>query len=116
MSRLTEQHCEACRADAPRVTEAEREQLLPQIPEWTLTRIEGVEQLLRRFHFPDFVRAMGFANRVGELAAAQGHHPAILVEWGRVAVRWWTDKIHGLHRNDFVMAARTDQLVTSSWW
>jgi len=111
MSRLTEQHCEACRSDAPRVTEAEREQLLPQIPEWTLTRIEGVEQLLRCFHFPDFARAMDFANRVGELAEAQGHHPAILVEWGRVTVRWWTHKIHGLHRNDFVMAARTDQLM-----
>src|SRR5690606_25157725 len=111
MSRLTEQHCEACRADAPRVTDAEREQLLPQIPEWTLTRIEGVEQLLRCFHFHDFARAMDFAIRAGELAEAQGHHPAIVVEWGRVTVRCWTHKIHGLQRNDFVMAARTDQLM-----
>ena len=114
MSRLTEQHCEACRADAPRVTEAEREQLLPQIPDWVVARIDGVEQLQRSYSFPDFAGALAFANRVGELAEAQGHHPAILVEWGRVTVRWWTHKIHGLHRNDFVMAARTDQLVTSS--
>ncbi|HSE95394.1 MAG TPA: 4a-hydroxytetrahydrobiopterin dehydratase, partial [Methylomirabilota bacterium] len=63
--------------------------------------------------FPTFVAALDFTNRVGALAEAEGHHPALLTEWGRVTVSWWTHAIRGLHRNDFVMAAKTDRLTGS---
>ena len=65
----------------------------------------------RVFAVKDFVEALRFTNRVGALAEAEGHHPAILTEWGRVTVTLWTHKIHGLHRNDFIMAAKIDALA-----
>jgi 4a-hydroxytetrahydrobiopterin dehydratase len=71
---------------------------------------DGVMQLERRFGFPDFAEALAFTNRVGEAAEAEGHHPRLVTEWGSVVVTWWTHKIGGLHRNDFVMAAKTDRL------
>ena len=58
----------------------------------------------------DFAEALEFTNDVGAIAEEEGHHPAILTEWGRVTVTWWTHKIRGLHRNDFIMAAKTDQI------
>ena len=72
---------------------------------------EGIQQLERVFAFRDFAEALSFTNRVGALAEAEGHHPAILTEWGRVTVTLWTHKIHGLHRNDFIMAAKIDSLA-----
>lgn len=110
MNHLREQQCEACRADAPQVTAQQAVELRQQIPDWEQIDDGGVAQLRREFAFPNFADALAFANRVGQLAEQQGHHPAILVEYGRVTVRWWTHKIKGLHRNDFIMAARTDQL------
>lgn len=110
---LTSAHCEACRADAPRVTQAEIANLQPLIPDWRIEVVEGVKQLHRTFTFANFAQALAFTNRVGALAEAEGHHPALLTEWGRVQVRWWTHKINGLHRNDFVMAAKTDALIAS---
>ena len=62
----------------------------------------------------DCAGALAFTNRVGALAEREGHHPALLTEWGRVTVTWWTHKIRGLHRNDFIMAAKTDALVAES--
>jgi 4a-hydroxytetrahydrobiopterin dehydratase len=110
MTALKDQVCEACRADAPKLTAGETAELLPQVPEWEVIDINGVERLRRQFKFKNFVEALGFTQKVGELAEQHAHHPAILTEWGRVTVSWWTHKIGGLHRNDFVMAARTDEL------
>ena len=62
------------------------------------------------YPFPDFAQALAFTQKVGELAEEERHHPALLTEWGRVTVAWWTHKIRGLHRNDFIMAAKTDRL------
>ena len=107
---LTSEKCTACRADAPRVTEAEIAELKPQIPDWELLERDGIPRLERVFRFRNFAEALEFTNRVGELAEEEGHHPAILTEWGRVTVSWWTHKIRGLHRNDFIIAAKTDQL------
>ncbi len=102
--------CEACRADAPPLSVTERETLLPQIPRWSVVEINGIEQLKRVFKFDDFVSAQAFTNKVADLAEKEGHHPAILLEWGRVTVRWWTHKIRGLHRNDVIMAAKCDRM------
>ncbi len=114
MTSLTQERCVACRADSPRVTDAEIAELQPQIPEWTIVEREGIPRLERVYRFKDFVSALAFTNKVGELAEAEGHHPAILTEWGRVTVSWWTHKIKGLHRNDFIMAAKTDQLYAQA--
>ncbi len=112
MDSLAQQKCVACRADEPTVSAEERAALLPQVPEWRVITVDGVERLERAFKLKDFVQALAFANKVGELAEAEGHHPAILIEWGRATVTWWTHKIKGLHRNDFIMAAKTDQAYT----
>jgi 4a-hydroxytetrahydrobiopterin dehydratase len=107
---LSEQKCVACNRDAPTVTDAEIADLRPQVPEWELVEPDGVKQLRRVFAFGDFAEALAFTNAVGEIAEEEGHHPALLTEWGRATVAWWTHKIKGLHRNDFIMAAKTDDL------
>jgi 4a-hydroxytetrahydrobiopterin dehydratase len=111
MPDLVNEKCTACRADAPRVTQREIAELKPRIPEWELVERDGIPRLERMFQFPNFREALAFTRRVGDLAEEEGHHPAILTEWGKVTVTWWTHKIRGLHRNDFIMAARTDQLA-----
>ena len=105
---LGKQSCEACRADAPRVSDEDLKLLMPDIPDWSVIVVDGVMQLSREFDFRNFEQAMAFSNRVGEIAEAENHHPAILTEWGKVTVTWWTHKIGGLHKNDLIMAARTD--------
>src|SRR5215472_4133598 len=114
MSTLSTERCVACRRDSPRVTEAEIAELKPQIPAWQEVERDGIRRLERAFELPSFAEALAFTNRVGALAEEEGHHPAILTEWGRVTVTWWTHKIRGLHRNDFIMAAKTDALVAES--
>ena len=109
MTELVGQTCEACRVGAPPASEAEIAEYSRQIPEWEIVDREGIPALERVFRFRDFVAALEFTNRVGELAEEQGHHPALLTEWGRVTVTWWTHKIRNLHVNDFVMAAKTDR-------
>ncbi len=81
------------------------------MPEWILVEEDGIEKLQRHFSFKNFVDALAFTNQVGELAEKEGHHPAILTEYGKVTVTWWTHKIGGLHRNDFISAAKTDALM-----
>ena len=110
MSALTSEKCTACRRDSPRVTEQEISELKPLIPEWKLVERDGIQRLERVFTFANFADALDFTNRVGALAEEEGHHPAILTEWGRVTVTLWTHKIRALHRNDFVMAAKLNSL------
>lgn len=110
MNDLVNQSCEACRAGAPEVSPEEQGKLLQQIPAWTIVKHNDEQQLKRVFKLKNFAEALAFANKVGELAESEDHHPAILVEYGKVTINWWTHKIGGLHRNDFIMAARTDQL------
>ena len=110
MVMLTQEKCVACRADSPHVTEPEAGALRAQTPEWELITEDGIPKLSRVFRFRSFRQALAFTNAVGDLAEEQGHHPRLVTEWGRVTVAWWTHKIRNLHRNDFVMAARTDQL------
>ena len=107
---LREEKCVACRRDSPRVTDEEIAELRSQVTQWQLTEVDAIKRLERTFRFRDFAGALDFALRVGQAAEAEGHHPRLTVEWGRAAVEWWTHKIKGLHRNDFIMASRTDQI------
>lgn len=108
---LSKESCEACRADAPQISDEDLKTLMPNIPDWGVIVVGGVMQLAREFKFKNFEQAMAFSNRVGDIAEAEGHHPAILTEWGKVTITWWSHKIKGLHRNDLIMAARTDGVV-----
>ena len=114
MAELLKEKCVACRRDSPRVTETEMKELTAEIPDWTVSEREGIPRLEKVFKFPNFVDALTFTNRIGAIAEEQGHHPALTTEWGRVTVAWWTHKIRGLHRNDFIMAARTDQAAAET--
>lgn len=107
---LSQQKCEACRADAPSVSDDELKELLSKIPDWNIEVRDSIMQLEKVFQFKTFVTALEFSNKVGEIAEQEGHHPALLTEWGKVTVTWWSHKIRGLHRNDFILAARTDEL------
>lgn len=109
MTELAAQACEACRADAPLVSDEELAQLIREIPDWTPVVRDGVMQLEREFKFRNFKQALAFTNRVGVIAEEVGHHPALLTEWGKVTVTWWSHEAGGLHKNDFIMAARTDK-------
>ena len=111
MATLTEERCVACDRNAPRLTDQELEEMLPQISGWRVVERDGVKQLERTFGLPNFAAALELTDKVGRLAEAEKHHPSILTEWGRVTVTWWTHKIGGLHRNDVIMAAKTDQIA-----
>ena len=110
MSELAEMKCTACRGDEPTLTDAEIAELRPQVPDWQVVEREGTKRLERTFEFGNFAQALAFTNKVGEQAEEEGHHPALLTEWGKVRVTWWTHKIGGLHQHDFIMAARMDEL------
>ena len=109
MTELAAQACEACRADAPLVSDEDLAPLIREIPDWTPMVRDEVMQLERVFKFRNFKQALAFTNRVGEIAEEVGHHPALLTEWGKVTVTWWSHEAGGLHKNDFIMAARTDK-------
>ena len=105
--------CVACRGGEPTLTDEEIAAYRDQVPDWEVVEIDGVKRLRRVFRFADFASALRFTDRVGALAEGEGHHPALLTEWGRTTVSWWTHKIGGLHRNDLIMAAKTDALAGS---
>ncbi len=107
--RLTDMKCVACRGGEPQATEQEIAAWKPQVADWEIVERDRVKRLERTFKFKDFQQALDFVNRVGQLAEADDHHPLIEFTWGRATISWWTHKIKGLHRNDFIMAAKTDE-------
>ncbi len=110
MSDLASQTCEACRADAIKLTPDEIHAHLKEVDNWRVDTVENVPQLVKVFTFKNYVQATAFANKLCEVAEQNEHHPSALIEWGKVTVCWWSHKIKGLHHNDFVMAAKTDLL------
>lgn len=110
MSSLSEKTCSACRVDSPLLGTADLHAALAQLPDWSVETVAEVNHLARTYSVKNFVQAMAFSQAVGELAEEYGHHPALLIEWGKVKVSWWTHKIYGLHENDVIMAAKTEQL------
>lgn len=114
MAGLTQESCVPCRGGVPTLTGPEIDDLLPQVPGWTVAEAGGVRRIQREFSFPDFRAAMAFAVQVGELAEREGHHPDIHLAWGRVVVETWTHKIRGLHQNDFILAAKINQVFAGA--
>lgn len=104
---LTSKRCLPCEGGVPKLTADEIEALRPQVPAW---EVKG-EKLHKTFTFDDFVGAMAFLNRVAEVAEAEGHHPDFSVHWNRVEFTIWTHAIDGLSENDFILAAKIDELL-----
>ena len=114
MSTLAQAQCAACRADAPQVSDEELAELIREIPDWNIETRDGHMELEKVFLFRTFRHALAFTNAVGAIAEEVGHHPALLTEWGKVTVTWWSHEMKGLHRNDFIMAARTDAVANTA--
>jgi 4a-hydroxytetrahydrobiopterin dehydratase len=107
MSELASKTCVPCRGGVPALKGQDLANLKKQVPLW---QVVNDHHITREFTFPDFRKALDFVNRVGELAEEQGHHPNILLTWGRAEVTLWTHKIDGLTESDFIMAAKIDKL------
>ncbi len=106
----TSKICEACSADATPATTREIEEFLHNHQDWFLSTEVDFPQLQRVYIFRNFEEAQKFANLIGNLAEKEGHHPSILLEYGKVTVRWWSHKIKSLHMNDFILSSKTEEI------
>jgi 4a-hydroxytetrahydrobiopterin dehydratase len=104
---LAEKRCVPCRGGVPPLKREELAKLQPQVPGW---QVIDEHHLSKAYKFPDFVTALAFVNRVGEVAEQEGHHPDIYLSWGKVEIRIWTHKINGLTESDFILAAKIDRV------
>lgn len=112
---LKNEKCIPCKGTVLPLTDEEVDLFYNQLKKrWSVVEKDGIKRLEKSFKFNDFAEALAFTNKVGEMAEKEGHHPDILTEWGNVTVSWWTHKISGLHKNDFIMAAKTDALSSSN--
>ncbi len=109
MAALVEQKCVSCIEQITQATLEELRILRAQVPNWRIVYKADVPYLERLYDFPDFREALVFTEHISRIAEQERHYPTVTVEWGRVTVTWWTRTIPGLHRNDFVMAAKTDR-------
>ena len=107
MSDLATKNCVPCRGGVPPLAGKELEELAQQVPQWKV--IDG-HHIVRGFKFSDFAQALAFVNKVGAIAEEQGHHPDILLSWGKAEVTTWTHKINGLTESDFILAAKIDKI------
>jgi len=107
MSTLADKTCVPCKGGVPPLKGAELHSFSHQLPNWNVV---NEQHLTRTYTFPDFKDALEFVNRVGAVAEEQGHHPDILLTWGKVEITLWTHKVDGLTESDFIMAAKIDQL------
>ena len=109
MNDLTSSSCEACRIDAPIVSDDEASLLIKEIEGWDLIN-DGIKKLKKEFSFSSYSDSVDFSNKVADMADKEDHHPQIILEWGKVTVIWWSHKIKGLHKNDFICAAKTNKI------
>jgi len=109
MSELKEKYCRACEEGMPAMSMEEAQAMMEQVAGWEL----GEGKLSRQFKFKNFKEAMIFVNKVADIAEAEGHHPDIYISWNRVRLDLTTHIIKGLSENDFIMAAKVDEVVGS---
>ncbi len=110
MTTLSSARVEKLQEDTKALSDQEIKSLKNDLTDWQVIEVDGEKRLRSTFNFKNFRQALDFTDRVGRLAEDHDHHPTLVTEWGKVTVDWWTHKINGLHRNDFIMAAKTDQL------
>lgn len=110
MNELAQLHCSPIEANTRGLSERDVSELRARLSGWRTCEKDGELRLEKLFQFENFSQAVAFTDQVAQVANGEDHHPAILTEWGKVTVTWWTHKIKGLHQNGFIMAAKTDQL------
>ena len=109
-NKLSGLRCVACRGGDPQATPEEIVEYHASVPDWQIVGVDGINRLQRQFKLKNFVEALEFANQIGSVAEEQDHHPLMVVEWGKVEIQWWTHVVKGLHKNDFIMASKTDEI------
>lgn len=107
MTSLADKTCVPCRGGTPALKGSALSDFRQQVPEW---QVVDEHHLIRAYKFPDFRSALAFVNKVGELAEEQGHHPDILLAWGKVEITIWTHAVNGLTESDFILAAKIQHL------
>ena len=110
---LAEQSCDTNYSSSPILSEEEKNQLLCKLDGWSIALDDDIQKLSKQFKFKNFAQALEFTNNVGAMAELENHHPAITTEWGQVTIKWWTHELGGLHKNDFICAAKTNNLYQS---
>ncbi|MFZ0481703.1 MAG: 4a-hydroxytetrahydrobiopterin dehydratase [Terriglobales bacterium] len=110
MPGLDEKNCVPCRGGVPPLKGDELVAIHRQLPQSAEWKVVNEHHLARSYTFPDFRTALAFVNKVGALAEEQGHHPDILLAWGKVEITIWTHKVDGLTESDFILAAKIDRL------
>jgi 4a-hydroxytetrahydrobiopterin dehydratase len=113
MKKLYQLHFTPASAQTQRLKPSEIERMMPELPGWEIHKRKGDLRLEKVYMFHTFAEALAFTNRVGKLANKEVHHPAILTEWAKVTVVWWSHRIKTLSINDMVMAAKTDRLFNN---
>ena len=111
---LSESSCEACREGAPVLSDSEISELMKETPSWIIHEEDGVKRLVCSFAFSSYRDSLDFTNKIARMAEDEDHHPEIILEWGNVTISWWSHKIKGLHKNDFICASKTDNIFKSS--
>ena len=113
MSALQKDKCIPCHGGVSAASKDEIKEMAKEIPEWTIYDTDNIDMIERVFRVKNWKQAQAFVNKIGEMAEAEQHHPALLLEWGKVKVTWWTHAISGLHKNDFICAAKTDEIFNA---
>ena len=108
MSELSHKRCLPCEGDVPALTKAQAEDIMTHVSDWKLS--EDGTKLTRLYVFKDFAKALAFANEVGKVAEEEWHHPDMKVSWGKVEVTFTTHSVRGLTENDFIMAAKVNDI------
>ncbi|PIR02949.1 MAG: 4a-hydroxytetrahydrobiopterin dehydratase [Candidatus Magasanikbacteria bacterium CG11_big_fil_rev_8_21_14_0_20_43_7] len=108
MSDLTQKHCVPCEGGTPRFTSAQIAQYMEKLGDgWTSVDDARIQ---KTFQYTNFVEALAFVNHVGTIAEAEQHHPDIHIHYNKVVIELWTHAIEGLSENDFIVAAKIDQI------
>jgi 4a-hydroxytetrahydrobiopterin dehydratase len=111
MSKLSQMSCVALSANDRALGDDEIESMHQEVPQWQIKTVDGIRRLERVFTCKNFTEALALTNKIGAIAEEQNHHPLIVTEWGKVTLNWWTHKVGGLHKNDFIMAAKSDEIA-----
>lgn len=107
---LLQKKCQACEGNVPPLKKEEALEYLKEVPQWEMS--DDGKMIYREFIFKNFVKAMQFVEGVADIAEMEGHHPDIYISYNKVKLELYTHSIKGLSENDFIVAAKVDQILT----
>ena len=110
-TQLAQRHCVVCKPGTPPLPREEIDRLLEQVPDWNVEEANGHLRLTRTVKFKGFMPGVELVNRTAPIAEAEGHHPDLLLSYGSLTIWLWTHAAGGLTENDFILAARIDEVV-----